>query len=99
MALPQIIESARKAQLQLKSDGHNVEAEAVHRLILSRKSSQTLNRVLHTDLARVRALVRRAHDAMSRRDPDGISSADWDQLLDDMGKELEVKNEGFSTSI
>ena len=36
----------------------------------------------------LRALIRRAHDAMSRREPDGISAADWDALLADMAKEL-----------
>jgi hypothetical protein len=34
------------------------------------------------------ALIRRAHDAMSRRDPDGVPEADWDQLLADMAKEV-----------
>jgi hypothetical protein len=41
---------------------------------------------------RLTALLRRAHDAMSRREPDGISAADWDALLADMGKELGVGN-------
>lgn len=92
MSLPQIMKAARQAQLQLKSDGHKVAAESVQRLIFSRSSSQTLNRVLHTDLARTRRLLTRALDAMSRRDPDGISTADWDQLLADMAKELGVKD-------
>jgi len=39
-----------------------------------------------------RALIRRAHDAMSRRDPDGISTEAWDQLVVDMAKELGVGN-------
>ncbi len=86
--LPQILDAARKAELQLMSDGHKVEAEAVHRLILSRTSSASLNKVLHTDLARLRALLRRAQDAMSRREPDGIPEADWDQLLTDIAKEV-----------
>lgn len=34
------------------------------------------------------ALLRRAHDAMSRREPHGISEADWDRLLQDIGKEI-----------
>lgn len=34
------------------------------------------------------ALLRRAHDAMSRRDPDGISDAEWDQLLADIAAEV-----------
>ena len=92
MPLPQIMEAARKAKLQLQSDGHKVEAESVQRLLVSRSSSQSLNRVLHTDLARVRSLLTRAHDAMSRRDPDGISTAEWNQLLADMAKELGVQN-------
>lgn len=44
------------------------------------------------DLAHRENLLRRAHDAMSRREPDGISAADWDALLADMGKELGVRN-------
>jgi hypothetical protein len=91
MSLPQIMKAARQAQLQLKSDGHNVKAEAVHRLILSRGSLQSLNKVLHTDLARVRALLRRAHDAMTRGDPEGVSEAEldeWDQLVAEIEKEV-----------
>ena len=42
------------------------------------------------DLAHRENLLRRAHDAMSRREPDGISAADWDALLADMAKELGV---------
>ena len=38
--------------------------------------------------ARLRALLLRAHDAMSRRDPDGVSEADWDQLVADIAKEV-----------
>ncbi len=41
---------------------------------------------------RLRALLRRAHDAMSRREPDGISDAEWDALLSDMAKELGVQS-------
>jgi hypothetical protein len=37
---------------------------------------------------RLRALIRRAHDAMSRREPDGVSEADWDQLVSDLAKEV-----------
>lgn len=37
---------------------------------------------------RLRALLTRAHDAMSRREPDGISVAEWDQLLADIAKEV-----------
>jgi len=84
----QIMEAARKAKLQLQCDGHQVEATAVQRLLISRASSKNLNKVLHTDLARVRSLLRRAHDAMSRREPDGISTADWDQLVADMAEEI-----------
>ncbi len=40
------------------------------------------------DLAHRENLLRRAHDAMSRREPDGISDADWDQLLQDIEKEI-----------
>jgi len=45
-------------------------------------------RSLRADLARTRALLRRAHDAMSRQEPDGISTAAWDQLLQDIEKEI-----------
>ncbi len=83
-----VLRDARTAKLQLQSDGHMVYASAIQRLIISRISSRTLNKVLHTDLARLRMLLRRAHDAMSRRDPDGISTADWDQLLQDIEKEI-----------
>jgi len=41
---------------------------------------------------RLTAILRRAHDAMSRREPDGISAADWDALLADMAKELGVQS-------
>ena len=44
------------------------------------------------DLARRENLLRRAHDAMSRRDPEGISTEAWDQLVADMAKELGVGN-------
>lgn len=88
MSLPQIMDHARAAKLQLQSDGHTLHASAVQRLVISRISSASRNKVLHTDLARTRALLSRAHDAMSRRDPDGISAADWDQLLQDIRKEI-----------
>ena len=39
---------------------------------------------------RLTALLRRAYDAMSRREPDGISDTKWDQLVADMAKELGV---------
>jgi len=42
--------------------------------------------------SRLTDLLRRAHDAMSRREPDGISAADWDALLADMAKELGVES-------
>ncbi len=86
--LDQMLRDARTAKLQLQSDGHPVYAAAVQRLVISRISSRTLNKVLHADLARTRALLRRAHDAMTRREPDGISEAEWDQLVADMAKEL-----------
>ena len=34
----------------------------------------------------------RLADAMSRREPDGISTEAWDQLVADMAKELGVGN-------
>ena len=34
------------------------------------------------------ALLRRCHDAMSRREPDGVPEADWDQMLKDIEKEI-----------
>ena len=40
------------------------------------------------DLAHRENLIRRAHDAMSRREPDGVPEAEWDQLLADMAKEV-----------
>ncbi len=39
-------------------------------------------------IARLRDLIRRAHDAMSRREPHGVTEAEWDQLVADMAKEL-----------
>lgn len=47
---------------------------------------ETNSRLWH-DNQRLRALLRRAHDAMSRREPDGISTEAWDQLVADMAKE------------
>lgn len=38
--------------------------------------------------ARKDALLQRCKAAMARREPDGISDADWDQLLQDIGKEI-----------
>lgn len=86
--LDALIRDARTAKLQLQSDGHVLYASAVQRLVISRISSRTLNKVLHADLARTRALLRRAQDAMSRREPDGISTAAWNQLLQDIEKEI-----------
>jgi len=40
---------------------------------------------------RLTAILRRAHDAVSCLQ-DGISAADWDSLLADMGKELGVQS-------
>lgn len=37
---------------------------------------------------RLRNLLRRAYDTMSRRDSDGIGETKWDQLLADMAKEI-----------
>jgi hypothetical protein len=87
-SLTQIMDHARQAKLQLQSDGHILEASAVQRLLVSRSSSASLNKALHGDLARLRAILHRAHDAMSRRDPDGVSDAEWDQLVADMAKEI-----------
>lgn len=36
------------------------------------------------------ALIRRAHDAMSRCDPDGVAEAEWNQLLTDLAKEIDL---------
>jgi hypothetical protein len=49
--------------------------------------AQTIPAPLCTE-DRLRNLLRRAHDAMSRREPDGISTAAWDQLLQDIAKEI-----------
>lgn len=38
--------------------------------------------------AKKEALLRRCHDSMSRREPDGVPEADWDQLLKDIEKEI-----------
>jgi hypothetical protein len=40
------------------------------------------------DLDHLRALLRRAHDAMSQSASDGVPEADWNQLLADMAKEV-----------
>lgn len=40
------------------------------------------------NLAHRENLIRRAHDAMSRREPDGVTEADWDQLVSDLAKEV-----------
>ena len=92
MAFSQVMRAAKDAKEKLLSEGHKVEAQAIQRLLVSRSASQTLNGVLHTDLARVRSCLRRAHDAMSRRDPDGISETAWDEIVADMAKELGVAN-------
>jgi hypothetical protein len=39
-------------------------------------------------IANLRALIHRAHDAMSRREPDGVSEADWDRLVADLAMEV-----------
>jgi protein gp37 len=39
----------------------------------------------------LRALLRRAHEAMSRREPDGIPEDAWNQLVADLAKELGEK--------
>jgi hypothetical protein len=88
MGLPQIMEAARKAKLQLQADGHNIEAESIQRLLKSRASSTALNKVLHTDLARLRAILRRAHDAMSRQAEDAMLNTEWDQMVADLAAEL-----------
>lgn len=36
----------------------------------------------------IHTLLRRAHDAMTRREPDGISDDEWNQLLQDIEKEI-----------
>jgi hypothetical protein len=83
-----IVKAAREAALQLKSDGHNIHAASVQSLIMSRITSANTSRGHYDTTLRMRALLRRAHDAMSRREPDGIRDAEWDALLADMGKEL-----------
>lgn len=40
----------------------------------------------------IRALLSRAHDAMTRRDPDGISTEAWDALVGEIGETLGVGN-------
>jgi hypothetical protein len=52
--------------------------------------AQPVQVITVSKLSHLRALLRRAHDAMSRRDPDGISTDEWDQLVADMGKEIGV---------
>lgn len=42
------------------------------------------------DLAHRENLLRKAHDAMSRREPDGISTEAWDALVDEIGETLGV---------
>lgn len=37
---------------------------------------------------RLRALLRRAHDAMSRREPDGVTEAEWDGLVAEIAREV-----------
>lgn len=64
MSLEQIISAARRAQLQLKSDGHALEANSVQRLIVSRASSLSTNKSLTKDLRRYRDLLKRAADEM-----------------------------------
>lgn len=61
------------------------DAASLHRGYMQQR--ETNSRLWH-DNQRLRALLRRAHDAMSRREPDGISEADWNQLLQDIEKEV-----------
>lgn len=86
MGLPQIITGAQNAKAKLLADGHALEADSVQRLIVSRASSAALNKVLHTDRARLCALLRRAHKAIASDEKDG---AVWAQLLADMKAEIE----------
>lgn len=39
-------------------------------------------------LWKARVLLRRAHDAMTRREPDGVPEADWDQLVTEIAAEI-----------
>lgn len=43
-------------------------------------------------LWQARSLLSRAHDAMTRRDPDGISTEAWDALVSEIGETLGVGN-------
>lgn len=84
----QIIKAARDAKLQLKADGHYLHAEAVQSLIMARITSANTSSGHYSARRRLTALLRRAHDAMSRREPDGVPEAEWDQLLADIAKEI-----------
>jgi hypothetical protein len=84
MPLKNIIQNARAAQAALERDGHTMEAAAIQRMIVSRTSSASLNRVLHADLARQRALILRVIDAMDRCASDGFTNTEWDTLLADL---------------
>ena len=48
---------------------------------------QTNSRLWH-DNQSLRALIRRAHDAMSRAAEEAMLETDWDQLIADMAKEI-----------
>lgn len=61
------------------------DVASLHRGYIQQR--ETNSRLWHDNRA-LRNLLRRAHDAMSRREPDGISTADWDQLVADMAKEI-----------
>ncbi len=88
MALNDIIEAARKARLQLKSDGHALEAESVHRVILSRIMSNGANKSLHRENMRYRALLARAVCVMTGEPLDGDTTG---QVVIDIRAELKGK--------
>ncbi len=52
-----IVENARKAEMQLRADGHKVEAQAVADLIQSRTLSVETNSRLWHDNQRLRAII------------------------------------------
>jgi hypothetical protein len=79
-----IIRDARAVQDALEGQGRPDMAEPIQRLIASRQYSLATNRSLTRDFRALRSLLIRAGYAMSRREPDGIPEADWDQLLVDI---------------
>ena len=85
-----LIARARNALDQLRRDGHPVEAETLQRLIVSRSMSRNTNRQLYQDNLRLRALLTRAHDALSRPADDAMLESDWDQLIADITGELAI---------